>query len=173
MFTQMAEDCTLANNQNSEVLRGGRVDFHGSHGTLQGGKRSEKTNTPAATKVTDRTFLNYSAVAKGIHSAEVRSLGPYGLTRDDIRQIIPDRTLDRRIADGHNLKIEEADGIARLLRVVAFARRVFEDEALADEWLRLPNPVLNGLVPMHMARTDLGGREVEAVLGRIEHGVFG
>ena len=163
----------MANSQNSDVLRAGRVGFHAADEALQSGKLVEKPVSCVESKVTDRTFLNYNAVAEGIRSVEVRLLGPYGLTRDDIRQIIPDRTLDRRIADGDNLKIEEADGIARLLRVVAFARRVFEDEALADEWLRLPNPALNGLVPMHMARTDLGGREVEAVLGRIEHGVFG
>lgn len=118
-------------------------------------------------------FGSYKSVKTGIPSALVRSLDTSGLTRDDIRQIIPDRTLDRRIADGENLKIEEADGIARLLRVVAMARRVFEDDTLADEWLRSVNPALDGLIPIQMARTDLGGREVEAVLGRIEHGVFG
>lgn len=119
------------------------------------------------------SFPSHRAIALGIPALFVKTLEGAGLTRDDIRQIIPDRTLDRRIADGDNLKIEEADGIARLLRVVAFARRVFEDDVLADDWLRSANPALDGLVPMQMARTDLGGREVEAVLGRIEHGVFG
>ena len=118
-------------------------------------------------------FGSYKSVKTGIPSALARSLDTSGLTRDDIRQIIPDRTLDRRIADGDNLTIEEADGIARLLRVVAMARRVFEYDTLADEWLRSANPALDGLIPIQMARTDLGGREVEAVLGRIEHGVFG
>jgi putative toxin-antitoxin system antitoxin component (TIGR02293 family) len=97
----------------------------------------------------------------------------YGLSRDDIRQIIPDRTLERRIAQGENLKLEEADGLARLVRVVSLARRVFEDDNLADEWLRTPNPALDDLIPIQMARTDLGGREVEAVRMRLEHGVFG
>ena len=118
-------------------------------------------------------FDSYKSVKTGIPSVVARSLDTSGLTRDDIRQIIPDRTLDRRIAEGENLKIDEADGIARLLRVVAMARQVFEDSTLADEWLRSANPALDGLVPIQMARTDLGGREVEAVLGRIEHGVFG
>ena len=117
-------------------------------------------------------FTSFRALGRGVPSSQVRALEARGLTRDDIRQIIPDRTLERRIAAGENLKIEEADGLARLLRVVTMAQRVFGDDALADEWLRSPNPALDNLIPIQMARTDLGGREVEAVLGRIEHGVF-
>jgi putative toxin-antitoxin system antitoxin component (TIGR02293 family) len=117
-------------------------------------------------------FASYKSLSGGIPSRAVRALEESGVTRDDIRQIIPDRTLERRIAQGENLKLEEADGLARLVRVVALAQRVFEDDALADEWLRTPNPALDDLVPIQMARTDLGGREVEAVLLRLEHGVF-
>lgn len=117
-------------------------------------------------------FATFRSVAEGIPSRSVREMESQGLTRDDIRQIIPDRTLERRIAQGENLKLEEADGLARLLRVVSFARRVFENDDVADEWLHTSNPSLDDLVPIEMARTDLGGREVEAVLGRIERGVF-
>lgn len=120
-----------------------------------------------------KEFETYHSVVTGVAARLTRTLEQSGLTRDDIRQIIPDRTLDRRIANNENLKIEEADGLARLLRVVTMARRVFEDDALADEWLRSPNPGLADLVPIQMAATDLGGREVEAALGRIEQGVFG
>jgi putative toxin-antitoxin system antitoxin component (TIGR02293 family) len=122
---------------------------------------------PRATKL-----FSYKSVSAGVSSVAVRELEGSGLRREDIRQIIPDRTLERRIAQGENLKLEEADGLARLVRVVALAQRVFEDDALADEWLRTPNPALDDLVPIQMARTDLGGREVEAVLLRLEHGVF-
>ncbi len=87
--------------------------------------------------------------------------------------MIADRTLERRISRREPLKPEEVDGILRLLRVLAHAVRVFEDPEIAEEWLRLPNPELDGEVPMQMAATDLGAREVEAVLMRIEHGVFG
>lgn len=115
----------------------------------------------------------YRDVTAGLPSRLAREAETQGLTRDDIRMIIPDRTLDRRIAANEPLKLEEADGIARLLRVVAMARRVFDNTALADEWLRRPNPALDNHIPIRMARSDLGGREVEAALGRIEHGVFG
>lgn len=114
----------------------------------------------------------YRDLEVGVAASVTTEALQMGLTRDDIRMIIPDRTLERRIAEDAPLKIEEADGIARLLRVAAHARRTFGDNSLADEWLRSPNSLLGDNVPIHMARTDLGGREVEAILGRIEHGVF-
>lgn len=117
--------------------------------------------------------LSYLDVERGVPSVFVRQMEQHGLTRDDIRMIIPDRTLERRLAAGEPLKVEEGDALARLLRVVSQARSVFGDAALADEWLRSANPALGGGVPIRMARTDLGGREVETVLGRIAHGVFG
>ena len=119
------------------------------------------------------TAFSYSAVERGVPSRTLRGLESEGLTREDIRMIIPDRTLERRLKQDEPLKVEEADGIAGLLRVVAMARRVFEDAGLADAWLRSPNPGLDDAIPIRMARTDVGGREVEAVLGRMEHGVFG
>ena len=66
------------------------------------------------------------------------------LTRDDIRMVIPDRTLERRIRDDQTLTLDEADGIVRLLRIVETARRVFESDGLADQFLRSPNPALGG-----------------------------
>lgn len=115
----------------------------------------------------------YRTIRNGVPATEVKALEKAHIVeRDDIRMIIPDRTLERRIRAHEPLKTEEADGIARLLRVVKHAREVFDDDGLADRWLRLPNPALNGEIPIRMAATDLGAREVEAVLTRIEHGVF-
>lgn len=113
-----------------------------------------------------------TASASNLPVSRMKALVEGRLTRDDIRTVIPDRTLDRRIAEKRNLTIDEADAILRLLRVTEAARRVFEDPARADHWLRSPNPSLDGAVPIRLARTDVGGRMVEAVLGRLEHGVF-
>jgi putative toxin-antitoxin system antitoxin component (TIGR02293 family) len=117
-------------------------------------------------------FMSFRALEQGIPSASVRTLESHGLTRDDIRRIIPDRTLDRRIAKGELLKIEEADGLARLLRLVKAARDLFQDDAKADVFLRSPNPALGDRIPIQMAQTDMGAREVEAIIGRISHGIF-
>lgn len=117
-------------------------------------------------------FTSFRELEKGIPAAWARSLESQGLTRDDIRRIIPDRTLDRRIAAGENLKIEEADGLARLLRVVRAARDLFENDQNADTFLRSRNPALGDRIPIEMAQTDIGAREVEAIIIRIGHGVY-
>lgn len=117
-------------------------------------------------------FMSFREIEKGVPATWARSLESQGLTRDDIRRIIPDRTLDRRIAKGEMLKIEEADGLARLLRVVKAARDLFENDENADMFLRSPNPALGERIPIEMAQTDLGAREVEAVIIRIGHGVY-
>ncbi|HMS94566.1 MAG TPA: DUF2384 domain-containing protein [Tabrizicola sp.] len=117
-------------------------------------------------------FTTFQSLERGVPAAWVRSLETQGLTRADIRRIIPDRTLDRRIAKGEMLKIEEADGLARLLRVVKAARDLFQNGENADGWLRNPIPTLGDRIPIEMAQTDIGAREVEAVLGRIAHGIY-
>lgn len=132
-----------------------------------------KTLARAAIPQTPQPVLTHAALAT-MPAAYVRKLEAEGvLTRADICMIIPDRTLNRRIAQNQPLKVDEADGIARLLRVRAHAMRLYDDRAeLAHEWLHSPNPALSNAVPMELARTDLGAREVETILGRMEHGVF-
>jgi putative toxin-antitoxin system antitoxin component (TIGR02293 family) len=125
-----------------------------------------------ASKMKQRPIFDLYHIEQGIPAIQARGLEPYGLTRDDIRTIIPDRTLERRISAQQNLTLEEADGIARLLRVVQAARRVFENDDRADYWLRHPIPALDGAIPIRLARTDVGGRAVEQVLGRLEYGIF-
>ncbi len=116
--------------------------------------------------------FTYAALTAGIPASVVRGLETQGLRREDIRMIIPDRTLERRIAAGDNLKPEEADGIARLLRVVKAARDLFENDDNADFFLRGPHHMLGGRTAMQAACTELGAREVETIIGRIAHGVF-
>ena len=117
--------------------------------------------------------FSYAAIKAGVPATVVRDLQRMDLLESrDVHMIIPSRTLDRRTGKKEPLKPDEADGIARLLRVISHAMRVFEDDELAEEWLRCPNPALDDEVPMTMAATDVGAREVEGVLTRIEHGVF-
>ncbi len=46
------------------------------------------------------------------------------------------------------------------------------DEDAALRWLKTPLPILGGESPLAHARTEAGGREVELLMGRIEHGVY-
>lgn len=117
--------------------------------------------------------LKYEDIKSGVSARTVRELiGAGRLRRSDVQMVIPARTLERRLSENQVLKIDEADAVARLVRVRDHALRVFEVDEAAEEWLSLPNPALGGEIPIEMARTDIGGREVEAVLGRIEHGIF-
>ena len=118
--------------------------------------------------------LSYQTIKKGVTADTIMDLiGAGRLRRSDVAMVIPARTLERRLSGNQTLKIDEADAIARLVRVRDHALRVFERDDVAEEWLTLPNPELGGEIPIEMARTDIGGREVEAVLGRIEHGIIG
>jgi putative toxin-antitoxin system antitoxin component (TIGR02293 family) len=45
-------------------------------------------------------------------------------------------------------------------------------EEKAARWLHTPNRALGGNLPLELLDTDLGSRQVEEVLGRIEHGVY-
>jgi putative toxin-antitoxin system antitoxin component (TIGR02293 family) len=65
-----------------------------------------------------------------------------------------------------------ADRIDRTAYVVSLAATVLCDEEAAREWLRSPNFGLGNQVPLEMLETEAGAREVEDLLGRIEHGVF-
>ena len=118
-------------------------------------------------------FKSFKAIEAGIPAPAVAGLEAAGLTRADILTIIPTRTLERRLAEGDVLRVDEADGLARLLRTVEAARRVFGDDGRADRFLRTPHPAFDDQAPIRVARTDVGAREVETLLGRIEYGVYG
>jgi len=47
-----------------------------------------------------------------------------------------------------------------------------DDEKAAAQWLKEPVRALGGETPLEMAETEIGAQEVNALLVRIEHGVF-
>jgi putative toxin-antitoxin system antitoxin component (TIGR02293 family) len=84
---------------------------------------------------------------------------------------IPQRTLTRRAHEGR-LRPDESDRVLRASRVFELAVNLFEgDVPAARQWLEAPQPGLSGQVPLEFASTDIGTREVENLIGRLEHGV--
>jgi putative toxin-antitoxin system antitoxin component (TIGR02293 family) len=79
--------------------------------------------------------------------------------------IVPKTTLHRR----ERLTTEEGERLERLARMTALAEQVWEDAGQAREFLTQPQPQLGDERPVDLARTDLGTREVEALLYRIEY----
>ena len=61
----------------------------------------------------------------------------------------------------------------RFMRIISLAASVLESETHAREWLNRPLRELGGRTPLQLTATEPGAREVERVLGRIEHGIFG
>jgi putative toxin-antitoxin system antitoxin component (TIGR02293 family) len=85
---------------------------------------------------------------------------------------IPRRTLTRRKGEGRFLP-DESDRLLSASRLFGHALALFEgDREAAAEWLTAPQPALGGGVPIELAKSELGAREVETVLGRLEQGVF-
>ncbi len=88
----------------------------------------------------------------------------------DLTQI-PSRTLTRRKERG-TLEPEESDRLLRVSRVFGRAMELFEgDDDAARAWLFKGVPALGGRVPMDLAKSDVGAREVEDLIGRLEHGI--
>ena len=85
---------------------------------------------------------------------------------------VPPRTMARRKAE-QRLTAQESDRLARLARILSYASTVFGSEEKASTWLTRPHRVLEGTAPIELLDTDLGTQVVEAMLGRIEHGVIG
>lgn len=84
---------------------------------------------------------------------------------------IPKRTLNRRRREGR-LQTGESERVLRVARVYDKALEVFENEAAAENWLKIPARGLGGKPPLEYTDTELGAQEVINLLGRIEHGVF-
>ena len=85
---------------------------------------------------------------------------------------IPRRTLTRRKREGV-FAPDESDRLLRAARVFGRTLELFDgDRDRALDWLTTPQPGLGGAIPLQMARTDVGAREVERLVGRLEQGVF-
>jgi putative toxin-antitoxin system antitoxin component (TIGR02293 family) len=85
---------------------------------------------------------------------------------------IPRRTLTRRKREGRFLP-DESDRLLRASRLFGRALELFEgDRQAATDWLTAAQPALGGATPLDLAKTDVGAREVERLIHRLEHGVF-
>jgi putative toxin-antitoxin system antitoxin component (TIGR02293 family) len=80
-------------------------------------------------------------------------------------------TLQRRKAAGR-LSPDESDKVMRFSRLLEHATNVFGDIDKARAWLKHPQYGLGGAVPLDYAETEIGAREVDNLLGRIDYGVY-
>jgi len=82
------------------------------------------------------------------------------------------RTFLRRKEAGR-LQPAESDRVLRASRLFARAQDLFDgDQEAARGWLMKPQRALGGAIPLEIAKTEVGAREVERIIGRLEQGVF-
>lgn len=107
---------------------------------------------------------------KALHALESNS----GISGSLLASIvgIPKRTLARR-KTAAKLTPDESERLLRLSTVFEKAVELFEgDIAAAVQWLTTPKKTFGNASPLIYSRTELGAREVENLIGRLEHGVF-
>ena len=114
-------------------------------------------------------------VRQGVPFATVERLQQaFALSADEVTTLvqIPTRTMTRRKVSGR-LKVDESDRVLRAVRLMHRATVLFNnDPTSAKTWMTAPQRGLGGAVPLELAGTEVGAREVEDALGRIEDGVF-
>ena len=115
-----------------------------------------------------------SLVTAGLPTSAVARLQrTSGLTQERIQQVagISKGSFARRKQTGR-LSPEESERLLRVSRIFERATSLYDgDQAGAREWLETPIPALEDQRPLDLAQTEPGAREVEDLIGRIEHGV--
>jgi putative toxin-antitoxin system antitoxin component (TIGR02293 family) len=96
-----------------------------------------------------------------------------GLKPSEVESMLalPARTRMRR-KKTKILSAVQSDRLYRLARIASIAVEVLGDETKTTRWLRKPNRSLGYVEPLRLLDTEIGARDVEDALGRIEHGVF-
>lgn len=107
-------------------------------------------------------FGEFLAMQEMLNLTEERLGGLLGMSR---------ATLHRRKKIG-SLDRAESDRLVRYARLLSHAVSTFGNPKTASQWLSEPAVAFHGESPLDFADTEIGAREVEALLGRLEHGVF-
>jgi len=143
------------------------VDFciHGSSGNISIGQTKGTSYAPAKIieSIKNGLSVNELAVLQASLDVPMERLAPkLGISR---------ATLNRRMAEGR-LEPGESDRLVRFAKLMGKAIEVFDTTENARRWLTSPQIGLGGAVPLDYAETEVGAREVEDLLGRIEYGVY-
>lgn len=80
-------------------------------------------------------------------------------------------TLQRRKTAGR-LSSDESGKVMRFSQLLEHATKVFGNVDRARGWLKHPQRGLGGAIPLDYAETEIGAREVDRLLGRIDYGVY-
>lgn len=93
-----------------------------------------------------------------------------GVNRASLSRVldISPRTLSRR----NTLRSSASERLLRVSTLFQKALEVLGETNEAQRWFTTPKKALGGKTPFEFSETDVGAREVEDLLGRIEYGVY-
>lgn len=114
------------------------------------------------------------SMEKGVPLSALEEFAAYSsIPRKDLLEVvIPARTLKHRRQRKEPFSLHESDRLARVARIYALAVKVFGNAVDGREWLTFPIDRFRGRTALEMLQTDVGGRQVEAMLYQIDEGVF-
>jgi putative toxin-antitoxin system antitoxin component (TIGR02293 family) len=141
-------------------------EHQGAEGGAPAGVVSENgtaTQTPIVERIRDGIHFREFTTLQALLQIPEEALGRYlGMSN---------ATLHRR-KKARCLSPAESERLVRFTRLFGIALGVFGSEAAACSWLKTENPGTAAETPLGYADTEFGAREVENLLGRIDHGIF-
>jgi len=143
---------------------------------LLGGERvlgaSVKSNLDLA-RATRRGLPAETAVQL-VEAIGPAAMGPLGALIGSLRHVANrEKTGDAKAnASPARLTPEQSDIVIRTASTLAKAIDTLGDREKAAHWLTAPNRALGGEIPITLLDTSAGAHAVEALLDRIEYGVY-
>jgi putative toxin-antitoxin system antitoxin component (TIGR02293 family) len=135
-----------------------------------------RTAAVAARPLHFASYPTHDEIAAGYGVRLVQEVaGRLGIpTADLARRIgVARSTFHRTLKGRARLTEHESDALARHSSLLSQALAVFDgDETAARKWLGSAQIGLGDAVPLDLAQTTFGFREVEKLLTRIDHGVY-
>jgi putative toxin-antitoxin system antitoxin component (TIGR02293 family) len=118
--------------------------------------------------------VDWEAALQGVPLTALDEFSAYsGFEMKDLLEVVINpRTLKHRRQKQEPLSFDEADRLARVARLYALGVKVFNDPDKARRWLSKPKERFEGISPLGMMRSELGGQRVEEMLYQIDEGVF-
>ncbi len=144
-------------------------------------KYRQKESTPLIVEEVQSAALENPAhwverIVAGLPVAEFDTLREMlGLSVEEMAQKvgISVATLSRRRAKAEPLDRDHSDRLMRYARLYWLSVDFFNgDTTTGRDWLKRPARALAGQAPLDFAETEMGAREVEDLLGRLEYGVY-
>lgn len=126
-------------------------------------KFREGLEAPVINRVREGLDMDeFLALQEMLEVTEERLAGLLGMSRATLHRRKKVRRLDRT----------ESDRLVRYARLLSHAAAALGGLDGARRWMTTPAIAFGGELPLDYADTEIGAREVDSLLGRIEHGVF-